>query len=62
MNHTVYRVVKGPYKGTIGTFSRVIADKNKVLLSIINPGNHIEYQVDPKDTEIISDYDTTPLA
>ena len=57
----MYRVTKGPLKGTIGTFAKLVSTNDKVLLSIINPGNHVEYQVDIKDVEIIPEY-TTPLA
>lgn len=63
MSRAVYRVTKGPFKGTIGTFAKLISNKEKVMLSIINLGNNVEYQVDIKDVEIIPTFDdTTPLA
>ena len=54
MERTVYRVVKGPHKGTIGTFAKLISDKDKVMLSITNIGNNKEYEVNIKDVEMIS--------
>lgn len=54
MDRAVYRIIRGPNKGTIGTFAKLIADKDKVVLSILNIGNNVEYEVDPKDVEIIN--------
>ena len=50
----MYRVTKGPLKGTIGTFAKLVSDKDKIMLSITNIGNNKEYEVNIKDVEMIS--------